>query len=571
MTAVGSMDQATDPQSVASLKARWRTVRGVLLDEKWLVAIVLWIPFLVLIWRAVKFSWGLPPFPADSWSYYELSRSFPADPMHLHVFRSYITTEPYSASFPPLWPLSIAIVDGLTRADYRSGQLAGVVFYVIAAAFLDRAGYRWFSIRGLGPAAFLVLFIFTPSLQEMVSAAPIALTVMLITALLMVMSNPWPLSNRQCGWLGVAGGMLMLTRFDTAAFVVSLPLLLGWLGALRRAGLVRAYSALLLSVSPWIVYSLARFGTPFASDNSRVAMAVPKTFVLDYWPDGVPTATSDLGGWFSRVRELAGQFWHLTWRVIDEAQTPGILVLAAAIVVMYSLARAKLSTSGRGQLLGPVVAAQLRTIGAHRAVRTMAAVTLLQYVALGAALSTSGYLQPRYFVVTVLLVDLTLIAVVLAAPAKPPLGTAVACVGLLWLGYLRFYSMERSVPLIEGYPFTPAISLPFDDVYALATCVTDQDRVFFARDAGEGYMFGAITEGKGAMEPSNWSRLSDEQRERFFRDYAITRVFVSPAAFSSASKRMGIARQLAASAGVPPEHVQEVCTAGLYTVQPLQD
>lgn len=571
MTAVGSMDQATGTASVARLAPSWRAMRRVLLDEKWLVAVVLWIPFLVLIWRAVKFSWGLPPYPADSWSYYELSRSFPADPMHLHVFRSYITTEPYSASFPPLWPLSIAIVDGLTGADYRSGQLAGLIYYVVAAAFLDRAGYRWFSLRGLGPAAFLVLFIFTPSLQEMVSAAPIALTVMLVSALLMVMSNPWPLTNRQCGWLGVAGGLLMLTRFDTAAFVVPLPLVLAWLGALRRAGLARAYGLLVLAASPWIVYSLTRFGTPFASDNSRVAMAVPKTFVLDYWPDGVPTVMSDPGGWFGRVRELAGQFWHLTWRVMDEAQTPGILVLVAAIVVVHSVARAKLSTSGRSKAFRAVVAEQLRTIGARRAVRTLAAVTLLQYLALGAALSTSGYLQPRYFVVTVLLVDLTLIAAVLAAPAKPPLGAPVACVGLLLLGALRFYSMERSVPLIEGYPFTTAIALPFDDVYALATCVTDQDRIFFARDAGEGYMFGAVTEGKGAMEPSNWSRLTDEQRERFFRDYGITRVFVSPSAVRSATNRMGIALQLAASASIPPGHVQEVCTAGLYTVQPLQE
>ncbi|MCX7619709.1 MAG: hypothetical protein N2037_02555 [Acidimicrobiales bacterium] len=564
MTAVGVRRAAEDaPTDALAAARRW------LFGEKWLFAVVVWIPFILILWRAVKFSWELPPYPADSWSYYELSRSFPGDPMHLHVFRAYITAEPYSASFPPLWPLVIAIVDGLTGAGFRSGQLAGVACYVIAAAFLDQAGRRWFAVRGLGPAILLVLFIFTPSLQEMVSSAPIGLTVMLVAALLMLMANPEPLSARQCSWLGVAGGLLMLTRFDTAAFVVLLPLVLVLLGCLRRKDLLRVYVTLALTLSPWIAYSLLRFRTPFASDNSRVAMAVPKTFVLDYWPDGVPTLLSDPGGWFNRVFGLTKQFWQMTLRVLDEAQTPGFLALITGFVVIVSVGLTKWSPAGRHRNLGPLLVDQLRTIVRHRGVQILAAVTVLQYLALGTALSTSGYLQPRYFVVTVLLIDLTLVAIVLAVPHKPPLGATFACLALLWLGYLRFYSMERTVPFIEGYPFTYAIGLPFDDVYALASCVTEEDRVLFARDAGEGYMFGAITDGKGAMEPSNWLRLTDEQRGRFFRDYRITRVFVSPAAIPMTSERMKVARQLATSAGIPPENVKEVCTAGLYTVGPL--
>ncbi|MFN8041384.1 MAG: hypothetical protein U0Q07_19360 [Acidimicrobiales bacterium] len=577
MTGAGRAPSPTSKVQAATGRVRaaipkdgdeWRAwASRAFLTEKWALAIPLWIIFGYIVFQATRLSWNLPPYPPDSWTYYELSRGFPFDPMRSHIFRSFISTEPYSAAFPPLWPFAIGITDLLTGTGINAGQLAGAVCMVLAAVFLDRAGYRFFGVRGCGPGALLALFLLTSPLQEMVSSAPVAMNMMWIAALLMVLARPWPLSTRQAVGVGVICGLMALTRFDTLLLGVTIPLLLLGLRAIERRRVKITYLAYAITISPWVLFSLIHFRTPFASDNSQVAMSVKQRFVLDYLPDPVPTVRNDPSGWFSRVWEV---FRTATVPrgidVVSDARAPlilaGIALVGVGVSILLAFAH---RTSDDGRAPSRVVADELKGIVGNRAVKLLALLWVLQAITLTIALSTSGYTPPRYFTPNVMLLELALGAVILALPHKPKVGPVLLCCLLLFFGGLRIQSFSSAVPLITGYPFSPASLSPLAVSRSLASCVTEGDRILFVRQAGEGYVFGALTDGEGAMEPSNWSALTPAQRNKFLQDYKIDRLYVSYT--YPAETRQSIADGLLTSAGYPDGSAEEVCQAGLYRIK----
>jgi hypothetical protein len=63
-------------------------------------------------------------FSPDSWSYYDLSQTVYTDFYHAAVTRAFHEQDGYSRSFPPLWPVLIALVD-----KAKANGFTGVKFY----------------------------------------------------------------------------------------------------------------------------------------------------------------------------------------------------------------------------------------------------------------------------------------------------------------------------------------------------------------------------------------------------------------------------------------------------------
>ena len=134
-----------------------------------------------------------------------------------------------------------------------------------------------------------------------------------------------------------------------------------------------------------------------------------------------------------------------------------------------------------------------------------------------------------------------------------------------WFGFLRIGSFDSEVPLITGYPFTPAVLTYVDDITSIAACVTTSDRILFVDQAGEGYVFGALTNGEGAMQPSNWQGLTPAQRLQFLQDYKLNLLYVSPT--YPQDHRVARANEVLVSAGYPDGSARESCAQGLFRIE----
>ncbi len=161
---------------------------------------------------------------------------------------------PHATAFrPPLYPLLLGGVYAVTGPKLGAAQVLNVALgtgvVVLASLFAWRlAGGRAGVVTGLLAAVYPPL-VFNDGLPL---SEPLGL--LLLAAMVLL------LASHRTVWVGVIGGLLLLTRPSAQFFVVVLAVWvvgrLGW----RRASLFVVCMALV--VTPWVVRNWVRFGTP---------------------------------------------------------------------------------------------------------------------------------------------------------------------------------------------------------------------------------------------------------------------------------------------------------------------
>jgi hypothetical protein len=102
------------------------------------------------------------------------------------------------------------------------------------------------------------------------------------------------------------------------------------LAALAAAGVV---------IAPWIAYSLANFGTVFATDNAGAAFTIdPEAYVNDWWPSAQATIADDPLAWAARVAGNAFGFVRTFASLIASPLGLGLAVMLGAAAVQVWLA-----------------------------------------------------------------------------------------------------------------------------------------------------------------------------------------------------------------------------------------
>jgi hypothetical protein len=264
----------------------------------WLRPVVVLAALLVPLLLGVM---AAPPYSPDSWALFELSQTVFGDFYRFTHWRSYASTLPYSASFPPLTPVLIALLDAALGTGPRTGlylafgSFAG--FALVSEAIARRVtGAAWL---GLGAALALLL---GPNmlLIEMQAGRTIPLQLLLYALVLQGLVRGASITLAQAAWIGFVAGIAVLNRFDAVLLPVPIALAAGWLTRSPAKGLA-ALVASALAVSPWAAYSLTIFGTPFATDNAGIAGALdPRAYVTDWWPTSQPTLADDPLSWLAK-------------------------------------------------------------------------------------------------------------------------------------------------------------------------------------------------------------------------------------------------------------------------------
>lgn len=325
-----------------------------------------------------------PPYSPDSWALYELAQTVFGDFYRFSHWRSYASGAPYSAAFPPLYPVLIAVVDAVLGTGARTGLYLAFAFYAAFALVSEKIGRRVTGAPWLGLAAVLPLLLgHNMLLAELGAGRTIPLQLLLYALVLLAL-----LKGERIGLAGAAGigfltGLAILNRFDAALLPLLAAALVWWLT--RKPGRALALlAAAAVTLSPWIWYSLATFGSPFATDNAGIATSLDRAaFVTDWWPGPRPTLADDPLAWGARIGA----------NVIECALTGVALLVGPMGLVAAAFLAVPASLAGLVRL-GPQAMPARRRVAP--ALRIMAGFVLILAVLLAPQVLT-GYLENRYF------------------------------------------------------------------------------------------------------------------------------------------------------------------------------
>ena len=243
-----------------------------------------------------------PRYSPDSWAYYELGRSVFEDFYRFFHFRSYSGTSAYSSSFPPLFPVLIAVFEYAFNTGARTGMYLAFSAFLIFALVSEKIGHLALGARWVGLSVALVL-LFDPALAlgEMTAGRTIPLQLLIFALILLILLKHRRPTLLHMLALGGLAGIAVLNRFDAILLPILLTLTLWWMTR-RPVRAMAVLGASVIVVSPWILYSFATFGTLFATDNSGIATSLDaNAFVTDWWPVAQPTIRDDPMAWGLRV------------------------------------------------------------------------------------------------------------------------------------------------------------------------------------------------------------------------------------------------------------------------------
>jgi hypothetical protein len=500
-----------------------------------------WLSLVVALGFLLVWHWRNPPFSEDSWAYYELSRHVDGNFFRIDTFRGYQSTEPYGMSFPPLWPLVIWCASAVTRLGPHAGYLAAFGCVIGTAGVIEALGRRLWALPGLGAVTTLGLLGFPAYVDEVVAARSFPLAVLLVCGLLWAVCSMRDHPLRRAVWAGVLAAGLVLTRSDTLLALVlmaSAAILMkrvSW-----RQGVV-AGAVLILVLVPWSVYGLRHFGALFVSDNTLIAMAVDRHYVLDVLdPAAVPTLFDDPTGW---VRRVVGTVPAMvtSWCVALVKSPTVVLTVLLGGILLSRRAR-------RWPMRSPVLALALICFAAQVIVAEL----------------TTGYLDERYLSIVVLLALFLALGQILQGQVRGTrharasgalLGVALVALPAVCAAGLQTLRQER-VDSLTGGPVGQELARCHDGTSTLVTLGVHGPR------------HGALTGRQTGFVPSNLEELSVSQRRDWIRAYDIGFFYVPPWSADVSDVALAQADQHRASLAAAAALTRDACaqTGQLYRI-----
>ncbi len=435
---------------------------------------------------------GSPPYSPDSWALYELSKTVFGDFYRFDHWRSYSSASPYSASFPPLYPSLIALGDALLGTGPRTGLYLAFACFAAFAMVSERIGRMVTGAAWIGLGAALIGLLGPDMLfAELRAGRTIPLQLLLFALILNGLLRGTRIGSTGAAGIGFLAGLAVLNRFDAVLLPLVIAAMIAWLTRKPACAFV-ALGASAVAIAPWVIYSLATFGTVFATDNSGTATALdPAAFVTDWWPTPQPGLADDPAAWALRV------FGNLPdFAVTGASLLPTRMGLIAAAFLVPPAACAALSGIRMGGKNDPKV-----LVG-------FAAITAL----LLAPQVMTGYLEYRYFSAFVWAGLLAAGCWVLSQvptlaqrtlAAKLAFASVAAGMAALTVGQVGKAVGSGQMDRASWARFDAP-----DDLRALQTCVTDasQARILVLGDDLFAARAGALGGFATMMEPRNMAQ-----------------------------------------------------------------
>ena len=203
------------------------------------------------------------------------------------TIRQFSFEPPYGASFPPLLPLLIALWNGVAHSGVYAGMWINLIVALGTFVALLALSRRLAASDAPGILATAALLGNPWYLDEVMAGRAIPIAILLLTLLLLLLHRMLTADSRPARIAVLAGlvaGMIFEARFDFLLPAIVIGVALPGRTRGRLSATVAYFAGLAAAVSPWMIYSLVRFGVPLASDNARTVTAVGHLFVMQYVP-----------------------------------------------------------------------------------------------------------------------------------------------------------------------------------------------------------------------------------------------------------------------------------------------
>lgn len=521
-----------------------RAPAGVL---RWLAPILVAVLFLVFAAGSFCYYAQHAFINADAWAVYDMARSFDERFYHGTLIRQFQFDLDYGSSYAFLGPVLVYAADALTGlgiyGHYIVTVLAGLGSLLLGWVILGKAAGGMADERRPPAVALSALLLAVVAFniwelyRDVYRASTIPIALFFILAALALLPRRGDLTASRAFAVGVTMGLAAMTRFDVNLLVLAFAgVVLATAGRRRIRATVLYAAGVLLTVSPWIVFSLAVFGKPYASDNAIVAVAVKQLHSLDLILPGEPTLFSDFDGWLARVSLTAADFLNILHVML--ARSPFAWVFLAGVPVLALLLTGWGLAGGRRGGTAP------EADGAVAALRYPAAVTLTALAGLllfVGPVATGYQMNTRYYSMTFLLVALALLGWTLAgmAAAEQRLGSRgprlVLEAGLVGLCLAGFPTMLREA-FQEGWP-----PLRFNEANRhaeahpdLMRCVPADGRTlllfrYTSQTLQDGIRFGVLARRVVLIMPNNWPEVPAARKLAFLREARVSHVWLDEA------------------------------------------
>ncbi len=528
-----------------------------------------WLPVAVitaaLVWVVRSFWVTSVPHPvlvADSWLYYDMSLSVLRDPGYARTIESYLAPGNHIATFPFGYPVLVAVVNAIFKTEYRSLLIVNLGLVLPFALTMEVAAWRLFRRRGVGMFLGLALLCSGYHVQDMMLGGSEMAAVFCLGVLVMVLAKAQPPTWRQAGCAGLASGAWVMMRFDGLLPALALPVMLVAVRLWKVRHTLPYLGGLVVGVGPWIVYSMARFGTFFASDNNIGALAVQAHVHVNYYlPNGTATAFDDPAGWWARVSGNFPDFLEALGFALTNAILPRYLAAATVIVLVYGAVQAKRSGTSADRWSG-VLVRELRDVVTAPPVRLAAALTASTLAGLVVTVMTSGLAIPRYYITLIVAFELLLVAMMMAVPRHPPAGATIATAAAAHLGWYLPLALVAVTPAwdwISHRDFAPYHV--GDQIWEVAACAQPGERIVVVALDPALYLLGPMYGITAIYEPFNFKQLSRDERLAFLRTYQVTAIYIDP---SVRPKTAAEAREIYEDLlGLPAGGLKDPCAPGL--------
>lgn len=405
-------------------------------------------------------------YSPDSFTYYELSKTFFGDNSFFvpNTYRSYLSLE-HSASFPPLYPFLIAVLNLIFGDSYLNSAYYNLVImslsYLLLIKILNRYSTNSFIIAIF---AFSILM-YWEYLGEVISgrSIPLALLLVLLSLYFYKINN-----NLAVFFIGLS----CLVRFDLLAFATLLVLFLSIKE--RKLHFILIF---IFSLSPWVAYSLINFDIFWVSDNSWIATSAIYSHVT-FFPAGTHyTIFNYPDYWFNRV---LGNFYV--------ANAKFMLAISSNLVVLF-LFLSSFSKVNR----------------VNFKITSFIFVVLLISSCL-VPIYLSGYFEFRYFYLPIFIVGFYLFINVNTISGTKALIFILPFMLIMPLNLFVndiIMKSENKKKIIDRYNDIETIS---------AIHESEPNVIYFIEDRKNGleisYMYGAITGNRVAIIPRNYDSIS---------------------------------------------------------------
>ncbi|MBO4449188.1 MAG: glycosyltransferase family 39 protein [Clostridiales bacterium] len=342
---------------------------------------------LVIAAAFIVFSTGA--FTPDSFSYYDIAKTTFKDYGNTGMIRQYVVDSVYNCSFPYMFPFLIFLTDKLTGLGTYSGVFVDFYVLLFSVLVINMIGKRITSSCACGAAASFLMLTSPYLLDEVCAARTIPLAFFFVLMAMLFLVLYFKDGDHKAGYpllIGASLGLAMCTRFDNISAAAYCGAVFLLLPHKRIRNLISYAAGLAAAISPWVIYSLVRFGKIWATDNGGTLFLVEATTPTRIVADGssAPTLFTAPSLWFAALFKKAGT---ILFNASSCSLASNLLVLTGIAACIWIIARKKPS---------------------RKAVIALAAV-LLFYALKTCMYILVGYPDERYHAETMIIVPFALI------------------------------------------------------------------------------------------------------------------------------------------------------------------